>query len=123
MRIELYDAQNNLIASTQTEDHNVNYQLNVDPEIFELKGLLYLNNLDISAKDYIKLLRAITKKTAAQFVISNDVDGKEIYISTLFLNDISMQYQAGYLTLRASILITEDNMDEYYAFLESHDML
>lgn len=123
MRIELYDAQNNLIASTQTEDHNVNYQLNVDPEIYELRGLLYLNNLDISAKDYIKLLRAITKKTAAQFVISNDVDGKEIYISTLFLNDISMQYQAGYLTLRASILITEDNMDEYYAFLESHDML
>ena len=123
MRIELYDAQNNLIASTQTEDHNVNYQLNVDPEAFELKGLLYLNNLDISAKDYIKLLRAITKKTAAQFVISNDVDGKEIYISTLFLNDISMQYQAGYLTLRASIFITEDNMDEYYAFLESHDML
>ena len=123
MRVELYDAQNNLIASTQTEDHNVNYQLNVDPEAFELKGLLYLNNLDISAKDYIKLLRAITKKTAAQFVISNDVDGKEIYISTLFLNDISMQYQAGYLTLRASIFITEDNMDEYYAFLESHDML
>jgi len=123
MRIELYDARNNLIASTQTEDHNVNYQLNVDPETYELRGLLYLNNLDISAKDYIKLLRAITKKTAAQFVISNDVDGKEIYISTLFLNDISMQYQAGYLTLRASILITEENMDQYYTFLESHDML
>lgn len=123
MRIELYDAQNNVIASVQTEEHNINYQLNVDPETFELKGLLYLSNLSISAQDYIKLLRAITKKTAAQFIITNETDGSQIYISTLFLSDIAMQYQAGLLTFRASILITEDNMDEYYAFLESHDML
>jgi len=123
MRVELYDAQNNVIASVQTEEHNINYQLNVDPETFELKGLLYLSNLSISAQDYIKLLRAITKKTAAQFIITNETDGSQIYISTLFLRDIAMQYQAGLLTFRASILITEDNMDEYYAFLESHDML
>jgi len=123
MRVELYDAQNNVIASVQTEEHNINYQLNVDPETFELKGLLYLSNLSISAQDYIKLLRAITKKTAAQFIITNETDGSQIYISTLFLSDIAMQYQAGLLTFRASILITEDNMDEYYAFLESHDML
>ena len=123
MRVELYDTQNNVIASVQTEEHNINYQLNVDPETFELKGLLYLSNLSISAQDYIKLLRAITKKTAAQFIITNETDGSQIYISTLFLSDIAMQYQAGLLTFRASILITEDNMDEYYAFLESHDML
>jgi len=123
MHVELYDAQNNVIASVQTEEHNINYQLNVDPETFELKGLLYLSNLSISAEDYIKLLRAITKKTAAQFIITNEIDGSQIYISALFLRDIAMQYQAGLLTFRASILITEDNMDEYYAFLESHDML
>jgi len=123
MRIELYDPQNNVIASTQTEEHNINYQLNVDPETFELKGLLYLSNLSISAQDYIKMLRAITKKTAAQFIITNETDGSQIFISTLFLRDIAMQYQAGLLTFRASILITEDNMDQYYAFLEAHDMM
>jgi len=123
MRVELYDAQNNVIASVQTEEHNINYQLNVDPETFELKGLLYLSNLSISAQDYIKLLRAITKKTAAQFIITNETDGSQIYISTLFLRDIAMQYQAGLLTFRASILITDENMDQYYTFLEAHDMM
>ena len=123
MHVELYDAQNNVIASVQTEEHNINYQLNVDPETFELKGLLYLSNLSISAEDYIKLLRAITKKTAAQFIITNEIDGSQIYISALFLRDIAMQYQAGLLTFRASILITEENMDQYYTFLEAHDMM
>ncbi len=117
MTIQLFNQQNQLVQSGTTNESGVNYQTVVDPETYEVRGSLFIQDLQLSANDYLKFLRAITTKNAAYFKIIQD-DGSELILSTLFLKDINFQYVASRLSLRTGIVINEENSQQFETFMQ-----
>ncbi len=116
MTIQLYDQNNQVVQSGTTAESGVEYTTYVDVETYEVRGSLFIKDLQVSPVNYLKFMRQITAKNAAYFKAVSDT-GNELVISTLFLRDIQMQYVAGRLSLRAVVLINDDNSQQFEQFM------
>lgn len=120
MIIKVYDLQNNEVASFQQADENVNHVMNVNDEDYSISGHLMISNADINATDYLKILAGIANQNISHFKLTNEANGKVIYVSSLFLKNIQLSYSNGQLNFRANIYITTENMNTYLDFLAMH---
>ena len=123
MVIKAYDLNNNLLIEGNVDDNNVVYELNMDNETGLLQGRLNIFNASMSQKDYLNLLRGLNNKNIAYFSLENSASGTNYLVSGLFVKNFTLQINSGLLTIRTTLEVTSEALEEFNAFLQEHDII